>query len=101
VAFAGAPSRTLSGDLLDYHGSMESYAGAKAKLFETLDAEAVAVVNADDKWSGRITAGCASRIIRCGFGKRADYRARDVEVTPQGTQFTLHTPDGKADVSVK
>src|SRR5439155_7603290 len=57
--------------------------------------------NADDKWSDRVIQDCSSRIIRFGFSKRADYRARDVEVTPQGSRFTLHTPDGKAEVSMK
>jgi UDP-N-acetylmuramoyl-L-alanyl-D-glutamate--2,6-diaminopimelate ligase len=101
VFFCGAAFTNLTGDHLDYHQTMENYAAAKAKLFETLDAEAVAVVNADDKWSDRIIGACPSRIIRFGFSKRADYRARDVEITPQGTNFTLHTPDGKADVSMK
>ena len=101
VFFAGAAFTNLTGDHLDYHKTMEKYAAAKGKLFRDLDAEAVAVVNADDKWSDRVIQDCSSRIIRFGFSKRADYRARDVEVTPQGSRFTLHTPDGKADVSMK
>src|SRR5947207_12075199 len=72
-----------------------------AKHCAMMNAKAVAFVNADEKWSDRIIEGCASRIIRFGFSKRADYRARDVEVTPQGTHFTLHTPDGKADVNMR
>jgi UDP-N-acetylmuramoyl-L-alanyl-D-glutamate--2,6-diaminopimelate ligase len=101
VCFSGAAFTNLTGDHLDYHKTMDAYAAAKAKLFESLDAEAVAVVNADDKWSDRIIENCPSRILRFGFGKRADYRARDVETTPQGTRFTLHTPDGKATVEMK
>jgi UDP-N-acetylmuramoyl-L-alanyl-D-glutamate--2,6-diaminopimelate ligase len=101
VFFSGAAFTNLSGDHLDYHKTMENYAAAKAKLFQELDAEAVAVVNAEDKWSDRVIENCPSRIIRFGFGKRADYRARDVEVTPQGTSFMLHTPDGKAKVAMK
>src|SRR5206468_4807853 len=101
VFFSGAAFTNLSGDHLDYHKTMENYAAAKGKLFCELDAEAVAVVNAEDKWSDRIIRDCPSRIIRFGFGKRADYRARDVEVTPQGTSFMLHTPDGKAKVGMK
>jgi UDP-N-acetylmuramoyl-L-alanyl-D-glutamate--2,6-diaminopimelate ligase len=44
---------------------------------------------------------CPSRIIRFGFGKRADYRATGVAVTSQGSRFTLTTPDGKAEVSMQ
>jgi UDP-N-acetylmuramoyl-L-alanyl-D-glutamate--2,6-diaminopimelate ligase len=101
VFFAGAAFTNLTGDHLDYHKEMESYAAAKAKLFESLDAEAVAVINDDSKWSDRMIQDCPSRIIRFGFGKRADYRARDVSVTAQGSRFTLHTPDGKAEVNMK
>jgi UDP-N-acetylmuramoyl-L-alanyl-D-glutamate--2,6-diaminopimelate ligase len=47
VAFDCALFTNLSHDHLDYHGSMDAYAGAKAKLFETPGLEA-AVVNLDD-----------------------------------------------------
>ena len=100
VQFAGAAFTNLTGDHLDYHKTMENYAAAKAQLFATLDAEAVAVVNADDKWSDRMIQDCCSRIIRFGFGKKADYRARDIAVTATGTHFVLHTPDGKTEVSM-
>ncbi|HYO07607.1 MAG TPA: UDP-N-acetylmuramoyl-L-alanyl-D-glutamate--2,6-diaminopimelate ligase [Tepidisphaeraceae bacterium] len=101
VFFSGAAFTNLTGDHLDYHQTMENYASAKARLFETLDAEAVAVVNADDKWSDRMIQDCPSRIMRFGFSKRADYRASNVQVTAQGSRFLMHTPDGKAEVSMK
>src|SRR5688500_5648383 len=49
VPFAGAAFTNLTGDHLDYHKTMDNYAAAKAQLFASLDAEAVAVVNAEDK----------------------------------------------------
>lgn len=101
VFFTGAAFTNLTGDHLDYHKTMEAYASAKAKLFETLDAEAVAVVNDDSDWSDRMIQNCPSRIMRFGFNKRADYRASGVQVTAQGSRFQLHTPDGKADVAMK
>ncbi|HEV2292673.1 MAG TPA: UDP-N-acetylmuramoyl-L-alanyl-D-glutamate--2,6-diaminopimelate ligase [Tepidisphaeraceae bacterium] len=100
VQFAGAAFTNLTGDHLDYHKTMEHYAAAKAELFASLDAEAVAVVNADDKWSDRMIQDCCSRIIRFGFGKKADYRARDIAVTATGSNFILHTPDGRAEVAM-
>ncbi|HLL88575.1 MAG TPA: UDP-N-acetylmuramoyl-L-alanyl-D-glutamate--2,6-diaminopimelate ligase [Tepidisphaeraceae bacterium] len=98
VRYAGAGFTNLTGDHLDYHKTMDAYAAAKAKLFTMLPDEAVAVINGDDKWSDRMIGGCAARVIRYGFGKNADYRARDVSVTAEGTTFVLHTPDGKAEV---
>ena len=42
----------LTQDHLDYHGTMEKYAAAKARLFEGVGAEAprVAVINVDDAY---------------------------------------------------
>lgn len=47
VAFDCALFTNLSHDHLDYHGSMDAYAAAKAKLFETPGLD-VAVLNLDD-----------------------------------------------------
>jgi UDP-N-acetylmuramoyl-L-alanyl-D-glutamate--2,6-diaminopimelate ligase len=100
VRFAAAGFTNLTQDHLDYHGTMESYAASKARLFELLDANTVAVVNAEDAWSPRMIKACAGKLIQFGFGKSADYRARDFKITAQGTHFILHTPDGQAEVAM-
>ena len=100
AAFAGAAFTNLTGDHLDYHGTMAAYAAAKAKLFDGLAIDAVAAVNGDDKWAGRMVQGTAARVIRYGFGRDADYRARDVTVTAAGTAFTLVAPHGRADLNI-
>jgi UDP-N-acetylmuramoyl-L-alanyl-D-glutamate--2,6-diaminopimelate ligase len=43
---------------------MEEYAAAKAMLFEGLGKNAVALVNADDKWAGRMVDGCRAKVVR-------------------------------------
>ena len=101
IQFAGAAFTNLTGDHLDYHKTMENYAAAKAKLFASLPETAVAVVNAEDKHSDRMVRDTEARVIRFGFGKTADYRARDVAVTSGGTNFILHTPDGRAEVNMQ
>ena len=99
VHFAGAAFTNLTQDHLDYHeNSLDKYAAAKAKLFEMLDENAVAVLNGDDRWSERMAIGCKAREVRFGFGPKADYRARDFALTNQGSKFILHTPDGNAEV---
>ncbi len=100
ATFAGAAFTNLTGDHLDYHGTMDAYAAAKARLFAGLAAEAVAVVNADDRWADRMARDTAARVIRFGFGKGADYRARDLAVTAAGSGFVLHAPHGRAEVSL-
>jgi UDP-N-acetylmuramoyl-L-alanyl-D-glutamate--2,6-diaminopimelate ligase len=101
VQFAGAAFTNLTGDHLDYHKTMVEYAAAKAQLFERLPSDGVAAVNADDPWTLRMIRDCQARIIRYGFGKSADYRARDVAITAAGTHFILHTPDGRAEIDLQ
>ncbi|HEY1921236.1 MAG TPA: UDP-N-acetylmuramoyl-L-alanyl-D-glutamate--2,6-diaminopimelate ligase [Tepidisphaeraceae bacterium] len=100
IRFAGAAFTNLTRDHLDYHETMENYAAAKAKLFASLDEDAIAVVNADDKWSERMIVRCKARVVKFGFGDEADYSARDVAMTSQGSKFILHTPDGSAEVKL-
>ncbi len=100
VKIAAAGFTNLTQDHLDYHGTMENYAASKARLFELLNADTVAVVNAEDTWSPRMIEACAGRLIHFGFSRGADYRARDFKITAQGTHFILHTPDGDAEVNM-
>lgn len=96
VKFSGAAFTNLTGDHLDYHKNMESYAAAKARLFESLEEGAVAVVNAGDLWSGRMVGKCKGKIV--GFGVEGDgnYRAERVSITADGSSFSLITPHGQA-----
>jgi UDP-N-acetylmuramoyl-L-alanyl-D-glutamate--2,6-diaminopimelate ligase len=98
--FAGAGFTNLTGDHLDYHKTMEHYAAAKAKLFASLEEGTVAAVNAASEWSAWMERKCKARIIRFGFGKEADYQARDVAITASGSNFILVTPDGRAEVKM-
>jgi UDP-N-acetylmuramoyl-L-alanyl-D-glutamate--2,6-diaminopimelate ligase len=77
---------------------MENYAAAKARMFESLGEDAVAVVNAHDPWTWRMVRDCRARVVRFGFDETCDYRAADYKVGYEGTHFVLHTPDGHAEV---
>ncbi|MEL2356092.1 Mur ligase family protein, partial [Klebsiella pneumoniae] len=50
---------------LDYHKTMEEYAAAKARLFELLPADGLALVNDQDPWSRRMVKDCRARVLRC------------------------------------
>jgi UDP-N-acetylmuramoyl-L-alanyl-D-glutamate--2,6-diaminopimelate ligase len=100
ATFAGAAFTNLTGDHLDYHGSMDAYAAAKATLFAGLSPGAVAAINGDDPWADRMVRDCAGRVVRYGFGDGADYRAADLTVTAAGSAFDLHAPHGRAQVSL-
>ncbi len=60
----------LTGDHLDYHGTMEAYAAAKARLFRGLRPEAYAVVNLDDPAAATMLAACPAR--RIGVRRKVD-----------------------------
>jgi UDP-N-acetylmuramoyl-L-alanyl-D-glutamate--2,6-diaminopimelate ligase len=63
VAFDCALFTNLTHDHLDYHGTMQAYAEAKARLF---DAEGLgcAVVNLDDAFGAQLAARLAARGVR-------------------------------------
>ena len=63
LRFDVAVFTNLTQDHLDYHGTMDAYAAAKAKLFASLDAKATAVLNADDPASARMVADSAARRV--------------------------------------
>jgi UDP-N-acetylmuramoyl-L-alanyl-D-glutamate--2,6-diaminopimelate ligase len=64
LGFRVAGFTNLTGDHLDYHGTMEAYAASKARLFELIRPGGVAIVNALDPWSGRMVRDCKERVLR-------------------------------------
>ena len=70
VQFAAAVFTNLSGDHLDYHGTMDHYAAAKARLFEALDKAATAIVNGDDPHTDRIVRDCRAQLLECQISDR-------------------------------
>jgi UDP-N-acetylmuramoyl-L-alanyl-D-glutamate--2,6-diaminopimelate ligase len=84
VRFAAGIFTNLSPDHLDYHGTMDAYFEAKARLFEP-GRVGVAVVNRADPWGIRI----AERVESVGE-PLVTYSlddATDVDMTPAGTRF--------------
>ena len=81
----------LSVDHLDYHGDLEEYARSKRRLFEALDEEGVAVVNAADPRGEEMAEAArarGARVVRFGAAG-ADLRAEAVSFERSGTAFEL------------
>ena len=92
--FDAAVFTNLTRDHLDFHGDLERYYAAKARLF--LDElpgggkrDPVAVVNIDDPAGARLAASVRTRCVRVGRGARADVRPLEVETSLTGTRGTL------------
>jgi len=106
LAFDVAVFSNLSGDHLDYHGSMEDYARAKAKLFSLLSERGVGVVNADDPAHEQMAEACRGRLVRCstlagndrsdGVDAHAATRGMDLD----GISLALRLP-GRASVDAR
>src|SRR5689334_4992409 len=88
LAFGTAVFTNLTRDHLDYHGTMEAYIAAKARLAEYLTPTGTVVINADDP-AWHVLAG-APRQVRFSLASRdADVCAMDVRYTPRGSEWRL------------
>ena len=91
----------LTRDHLDYHGSMESYAAAKKRLFAWPRLR-LAVVNLDDPFGVELAdSSSATKIVGYtqgggNIGRQGVIRAEDVEETVSGLRFRLSAPTGRA-----
>ncbi len=68
VPLRAAVFTNLSRDHLDYHGDLDSYAGAKARLF-AMPGLQLAVVNADDPVAPTMLAACAPGVHRIAVSR--------------------------------
>ncbi len=87
----------LTQDHLDYHGTMESYFAAKARLFDGVGSPPprVAVINADDAYGERLAAGIErSQVVRYGMEGKGDFVAEGVRMRAGETRFRMATPHG-------
>ncbi len=82
----------LSHDHLDYHGDMQQYAQAKARLFSSLDDNAVAILNADDAYSDVMRDAAlekGARVFTYSSQSPADLRASLSKTDLNATYLTL------------
>jgi UDP-N-acetylmuramoyl-L-alanyl-D-glutamate--2,6-diaminopimelate ligase len=84
----------LTQDHLDFHGTMQAYAEAKALLFRMLPTEGAAVLNADDPWAPVMAQATRARVIRYGIAAGADLKAREVSLSLAGIRASVEAPWG-------
>ena len=107
-AFDVAVFTTLSRDHLDFHGTMEEYRDAKARLFRMLDESELkpgvakaAIANVDDVESSYFLSQTNVAPMTYGIDAAADVRAERFEAAGLGTRFRLVTAEGVVDVAVR
>ena len=95
VTFDAAVFTNITRDHLDYHGTMEAYFAAKAKLISYLKPTGVAIVNADQpEWE---SLPLPPRLLTYGI-RSGDVRAQDVAFDATGSSWTLRMGEESAAV---
>lgn len=80
----------LTGDHLDYHGSIEDYLSAKRRMFESLPAGATAVINRDDEYGEEMASATKAKVLWYGLSPAADlYCARVIGIDAGGSRFVV------------
>ena len=98
VPFAAGLFTNLTQDHLDFHGTMEAYAQAKATLFAQCRAGAV---NVDDPWAPVMLAAAKCPMMTFSAkGDAADLRAEDVRLTASSVAFTAAAGEERVPVRV-
>jgi UDP-N-acetylmuramoyl-L-alanyl-D-glutamate--2,6-diaminopimelate ligase len=100
VHFDVAVFTNLTRDHLDYHGDMQAYGAAKAKLLAWPGLRA-AVVNLDDAYGRELRAALPAGTHTIGLssrGAQADVRAENVVLDAAGIGFDLIVGDERASV---
>ena len=97
VVFDTAVFTNLTPEHLDYHGGMEEYFKAKAKLFS---AAKISVINRDDEYSQRIAWCAKDDIIFYGLSPGCDFRAKRISLSPSSVSFTLEPSGIRFDIPV-
>lgn len=83
-------------DHLEFFGSMDVSAQAKAELLDLLPPDGTAILNADDSYYDYLAARARCRVVSFGYSAKADVRAINVKSDGRnGTTFHLELP-GKA-----
>jgi len=86
---------------IEHLGSREAIAAEKGDLLTGLDADGVAILNADDEQVMSQAGRAPGRVLRYGRDGEADVTASEVRFEAPGAfSFTLHTPEGERAVRV-
>ena len=97
----------LSQDHLDYHGSMQSYGAAKARLFQQFELD-LAVINSDDKFGRKLLSGSDlatsstsdTRVVSYGI-ESGDVRGHHTSLHSDGIRLQVQSPWGELFIDSK
>jgi UDP-N-acetylmuramoyl-L-alanyl-D-glutamate--2,6-diaminopimelate ligase len=90
----------VSSDHMDLHGTRQKYLDIKAGLFGQLGADPTkcAIVNVDDRHSGRILDATRCRILTYGIHREAALTAGHITADLRTLDFVAYTPRGQTPI---
>jgi len=100
IQFAAAIFTNLSGDHLEYHGTMEAYADCKRRLFDDLPGTSTAIINSDDPVGDAMVAQTSARVIRCSLRGGGDVRGVVNSADMDGISMQVESPWGSGPLRV-
>lgn len=105
VAFDVAVITNITHEALEYHGTFEAYAEAKAMLFHALQASPrqpgvakTSVLNRSDPSAATLGRIPVDQVLTYNVSGFADFCAEALRHTPHGLEFTAATPAGRVAV---
>ena len=98
AAFRVAAFLNLGRDHLDFHGDVDAYFASKARLFESLAADSVAVVAADDPRGRVIESRTRARVLTFGRSPDAHVRLENETVEASGSSARLRIPGNDVEI---
>ena len=79
----------LTQDHMDYHGTMEAYAAAKARLFNGYMKPKHCILNRDDEWYDYYAKESVGQLISYGQSKESDLQIIGLKQSVAGNDFRL------------
>ncbi len=98
IHFDVAIYTNLTHEHLNYHGTMENYFEAKAKFFDMLTEDSIAIINMDDPYGRRMLERCKYKAVTYGIDAETDYQALDLTLAKDHTTFKLKYKNALYDV---
>ncbi len=89
IGFDVALFTNLTQEQRDYHETMESYAEMKSRLFSSLAADKMAVINRDSPWAERMVKQCGAKVLTYGFTAEADIWVDNLQFSDRETTFSV------------
>ena len=91
----------LTQDHLDYHGTMQNYAAAKARLFNAYMDPNYCVLNRDDQWFKYFERQCVGAVTTYGQSRGSEVAIGAIKPTKTGSDFTRNIEGKPVKISLQ